>query len=129
MEAVYPFNEVQGEVVPTDEPVPRLEEVDEVLCPEVEWRPHVEPDSRVAVFDEDFVPPDFRDAAVKREFRHGPPSRPRSLRELRHDHVLHGLHRTEVQNDAALRVRLQEPRLDALRRLHEERLNPPGLRL
>src|SRR2546425_5487705 len=58
-----------------------------------------------------------------------PASRSRLLRELRHDHVLHGLHRAEVQNNAALRVRLEEPRLDALSGLDEEGMDPPGLRL
>src|SRR5947209_16923299 len=77
------FHEVQGEVVSKAEPVPRLEELDEVLFPEVEWRPHVEPDSRVAVLDKDLVPTDFRVPAVEREFRSSPASPPRLLRELR----------------------------------------------
>src|SRR2546426_3680352 len=73
IESRNPPQEIQREVVPEAEAISRLEELDEVLLAEVERRAHVEPDSRIAILDEDFVPADLADAAIEREVRHGTP--------------------------------------------------------
>src|SRR2546429_3949766 len=50
-----------------------------------------------------------------------------SIGELRHNHIFHRLHRPEAQDEPAFGVRLEQARLDGLRRGDEEGLNPAGL--
>src|SRR5438034_71572 len=52
-----------------------------------------------------------------------------SIGELRHDHIFHRLHRPEAQDEPAFGVRLEQARLDGLRRGDEEGLDPAGLQV
>src|SRR2546422_1966965 len=47
----------------------------------------------------------------------------RRLHDLRHDDVLHRMHRLVPEDETALRVHLEQPGLHGLRRDHEQRLD------